>query len=280
MTQRSAPGALDLSEKLYVTLLRLYPPGFREEWGLHMSRTFRDHSREQYERDGLLGLIGLWLFTTLDVLKTALEERAHKGEFVMSKETLIRIGSLAMMIGGLLLVLASPIMFRNIYLEEIGGYAIYKIVFVASIIPILAGCIGLAAYAGPISRAGAWMAVAACAGVTVSAVAILLLGAQHDDQWWRFILLAYPALTAAVVIYGIAELREKRLPRWNAAPLIAGVLFASGLLISSVGYGGVAEPFGVWINVILWALMGLGWVVLGYAMLPPRTTEPASAGTS
>ncbi|MBX3048139.1 MAG: hypothetical protein KIT46_06025 [Anaerolineales bacterium] len=69
--------ALATSQKLFVQVLRWYPPGFRRAYGDQIAQVFRDCSREALESAGTRGLIGLWLATLPDLFKTALQEHFH-----------------------------------------------------------------------------------------------------------------------------------------------------------------------------------------------------------
>ena len=68
--------ALDISEHVYKALLKAYPKEFRREYGLQMAQAFRDSCGEELGRDGIVGLIKLWVRTLLDLVMTALVERS------------------------------------------------------------------------------------------------------------------------------------------------------------------------------------------------------------
>ena len=98
---------LPLSEHLYKILLYLYPRKFRATYEQQMRLTFRDACRVAYRRNGVGGLLSLWLPTLMDLIKTTLEGRARQGEITMSKErSMMFAGQLTLLIG-LLWVLAS-----------------------------------------------------------------------------------------------------------------------------------------------------------------------------
>jgi hypothetical protein len=65
-----------ISERVYRSLLRAYPRGFRDEYGDEMVRCFQDLCREQLEDSGALGLAALWTHTLREMLYTAFKERS------------------------------------------------------------------------------------------------------------------------------------------------------------------------------------------------------------
>jgi putative ABC transport system permease protein len=64
-----------LSDRLYASLLRLYPEAFRQEAGLDMAEMFRDLQREVRRRHGTPGLGWLWARSLWDVVRNAAAER-------------------------------------------------------------------------------------------------------------------------------------------------------------------------------------------------------------
>lgn len=66
--------ALHASQKVFARLVRLYPRGFRKEYGRQITQIFRDCSKEALSTAGLNGLIHLWLTTLPDLIKTAAQE--------------------------------------------------------------------------------------------------------------------------------------------------------------------------------------------------------------
>jgi putative ABC transport system permease protein len=56
-----------LSERLYRRLLKLYPAGFREEYGTPLQRQFRDEYRDVR---GVRGLVTLWFRTLVDLVRS------------------------------------------------------------------------------------------------------------------------------------------------------------------------------------------------------------------
>jgi putative ABC transport system permease protein len=68
---------LNLSERWFRLLLRLYPADFRDEMGLSVVETYRDRAREAMKRRGLPGLAGVWVHALVDTLHNGPGERVH-----------------------------------------------------------------------------------------------------------------------------------------------------------------------------------------------------------
>jgi hypothetical protein len=69
------PKIITLSDKIFRELLRLYPQGYRRDFGDLMALLFRDQCRAAWQRERYAGLLKLWLRTLPDLGKTSLIER-------------------------------------------------------------------------------------------------------------------------------------------------------------------------------------------------------------
>jgi hypothetical protein len=96
------------SERLYRALLAAYPKEFRWAYGREMAQVFRSMCREEFVSGGSGGLVRLWVRTLLDLLATALAERAKQAlgwsTLVGSSSKLVRWSGLAAAAGGVLLI--------------------------------------------------------------------------------------------------------------------------------------------------------------------------------
>jgi putative ABC transport system permease protein len=70
MRRRPAAIGTSLGSRLYLSLLRLYPREFREEYGAEMARLYRDRARDE-------SLFRLWPVLVADVLRTAPGEQLN-----------------------------------------------------------------------------------------------------------------------------------------------------------------------------------------------------------
>ena len=62
------------AERVYAILLRLYPRGYRRDFGPLMLQSFRDEVREALASSGYLGL-AFWLEVLADVVRSVWRER-------------------------------------------------------------------------------------------------------------------------------------------------------------------------------------------------------------
>ena len=121
------------------------------------------------------------------------------------------------------------------------------------------------------SRAG-WLGksgyVVSLVGLALWAVANLILGPP------------LPIIIAAIgmVLFGIATLRAKVLPRWSRSiPLVLGVLLIPGFFLTFPGFILDFPPFD-WVyafglsGYFTFIAQGLGWVLLGYALWSQKAT--------
>ena len=80
-----------LSTIIYEGLIRAYPKGFREKYGLEMAQVFREQCRDAVTNAGGFGLTQIWLRVLLDVVKSCPHEHvaALGGNMKMFKQALL-----------------------------------------------------------------------------------------------------------------------------------------------------------------------------------------------
>lgn len=156
---------------------------------------------------------------------------------------MLRLGALAAMLGGLafvvdgLIVLAGPE----------GRWT--NLVYVVAALLVLVGILGLnelqSEYLGRLGQAGLYVAVVALLGQVLG---ILVFLAGSSSLEWLIFPVGFLAVPIGLVLYGIATLRARVLPRWCGIGLIAVPLLA-------VVLGDAGE-----------ILFGLLWLALGYVL--------------
>jgi len=187
----------------------------------------------------------------------------------MSNETTLRIGGPAMILGGVLWSVGN---LGHMTMEYFGGID-FDPVWYFAFPPLLIGLYALTVYAGanyPM-RAAAWTVLVS------GAVAYLGMFVRVLVMFMLPVLL----MVLAMLIFGMTAQREKPLPRWNSvALLLVTPLFALIIVIVLSGLVSSETASGIYANVGLttvFGLIGLCWVLVGCAMLPPRLqTAPAA----
>jgi hypothetical protein len=283
-----------MSERLYAALLYLYPKEFRAVYGTQMCLTFRDACRAAYHQNGVGGLLALWLPTLLDLFKSALEERAQKGEITMSKTRLIALaGPLTSLVGLVWLVMfIGGLLLRFGQVGEEGFWDLFLVfwsfAFFLSFVPLLFALMGtrlrFSASASTLGRFGLTLSLAGGIGVIVSMLAYLLLSAVAPEPevgavpWVGYSAVAsFWSVWVGYILFGVDALRYRLLPRWNLLP---GLLGAT--IVLSLGF----EWFGVpaflpsqWLSPTLFiSINGACLVLLGISMMDQRQGhEPTPA---
>lgn len=275
-----------VSERLYGALLYLYPKEFRAAYGEQMRLTFRDACWVANRRNGLGGLLLLWLPTLLDLFKSALEERARQGEITMSKAKLMALaGPLTIVVGALWLAASiGDFAFQTGLLSDEALLGFVSIPFFLSFIPLPFALIGTQlrfhSSASGLGRLGLALSVAGSAGVLIAMLASILLGITAPEggepSWVNFVaVVCVHSIRIGYILFGVDALRYRLLPRWNLLPLLVGSTIVLGLALDWFGVPAFlptewADPF------LHFALTGAFWVLLGIALMNPRR-EPQPA---
>lgn len=282
-------GKFLISERLYGALLYLYPKQFRAAYGQQMRLTFRDACRVAYHRNGTGGLLVLWLPTLLDLFKSALEERARQGEITMSKARLIALaGPLTILMGSMWMVASIGEMV--ILVEPASADTFWDIFWFIpvslSYIPMLFALIGTRLRfhqaAGVPGRLGLVLSVAGCAGMIVSALALMLLGVMAPEVeqglWATYVLAVWlVSLKIGYMLFGVDALRYRLLPRWNLLPLLAGSTVVFSLAPNWFGVPSY-HPLQLAASFLQFAITGACWVLLGIVLMDHRR-EPQRSET-
>jgi hypothetical protein len=270
MQDRSGtPTAINLSVRMYKWLLAAYPGQFRAEYGHHMTQVFRDTCRRDYRR-GLSGMTSLWARTSLDLIRTTVEQHIERG-LDMNREKFVRWSGWALAAGGILfaagLILGS---FDTSDIDPIGGpNAVYEIGQVVGLvlgqILFVLGLLGLpSGYGRRSGGLGAALLVLAILGSVVSLVGLLAMSSYEDG--WLVWMGGFLAMNVSLAVFGIVAVRRRVFSRWNFAPILAGIgiplLFGIGIVgVDSVG--GQAPEWGSFLAV---GLTSIGLILIGYRM--------------
>ena len=197
----------------------------------------------------------------------------------MSSARLARWGGVAAIIAGLLWLVLRPLIEFSRNDRLLGRtYEDYNRLVPVPLLLFLVGLVGLhACYARTAGPLGIGGLVVAAIGVTAAAVGAVVEfwwagGIRQGDKagsdaGWMFFGLGYFGLLLGLMLFGIASQRSNALGRWSAVPLVMGAL-------------GPAWPFvsdWAWPSVFVQSLLGLGWVILGYALWSDGREGPVAS---
>jgi len=277
-----APVPVDLSVRLYNRLLAAYPGPFRAEYGRHMAQVFRDVCRRDYQRHGLPSIASLWARTSLDLVRTTVEEHIERG-LDMNREKFVRWSGWALMAGAVLFA-AGPIIgsFDSYDMDPIGGVdAVYEIGqavgLLFSQVLFVIGLLGLrSGYTGRSGGLGAGLLVLAVLGSVVSLGGLLAMSSLEGA--WQVWMDGFLTMTMALAVFGVVAVQLRVFSRWNSAPILAGVGFP---LLFGIGVAGVDSVNGQapeWASLLAVGLTCAGLLLIGYRMQADART-PRQAQT-
>jgi len=284
-------GELPVSERLYAALLHLYPKQFRLTYGQQMRLTFRDACRLAYHRNGMVGLLALWIPTVLDLLKSALEERARQGEIVMLKERWIALaGPLTMLVGALMLLGPISDLVQLVgppYTEALWEFFHFRTatVSLAVMLPAFVGTwLRYKESAGRLGRLGLILNVAGCVTFCLALSADFLLDIlqllEHPTGPNYAMAASIMSILIGHVLFGIDALRYKLLPRWNAMPLLVGLTTPLLGVLSVIMESALRiDRYQVELTIatLQSATVGLCWVLMGVALMGQKQAHEAVA---
>jgi hypothetical protein len=259
---RDSAATVDLSVRVYTWLLAAYPGAFRAEYGNHMAQVFRDVCMRDFRRGGARGMSSLWARTSLDLLRTTVEEHIERG-IDMSREKFVRWSGWALM-GGAILFGAGQIVGsfdpnRNDPIGGVGasyeigaivGLALGQVLFVIGLLGLRAG------YAERSGRLGGMALIVSVIGAGLSLAGILMMGLTESEFAWQAWAIGLLTMTLGLAVFGVVALRRKVFARWNFAPLLA----AATLLLPLSGLAGE------WVSALTVAAFSIGLILVGVRM--------------
>jgi hypothetical protein len=279
ITTRKDPILVALSSLAYRLLLVAYPAPFRSEYAPHMAQAFRDCCLRALRQDGPPGMLRLWSLTLVDWLTSVIEQHLVKGAH-MSKARFIRISGWALILGAAALLLAtiaatavSPAtsQYDARYRSTDPFFqTVQAFLFPTAVVLITAGIAGLYARYG--NRSGKLGRLGLILGVVGGGVTFLLMVGMftntENEALWLGMLFSIATMFGGLVMFGVATIRSRTLPRGNYLPVAAGLGFPI-VVITSLVYETIT---GRWLEmndlltasiflVTALALLGLGQIL-------------------
>jgi hypothetical protein len=276
--------SIQVSTAFYQALLVLYPKSHRCEYGPHMVQVFTDLLHDA-SKEGVNGVIKVWIRTLLDLIKTVIEERS-KGGIRMTKANFILFSSFLLMIGGLFWLPVSYGQFEQYWQDPFGGpdilYEIGQMFMGPAMLLVAIGLLGFILHYGKhLSR------FVKASLITSNAViaAMALLGIAGDLrlipktwEWvWFFFIIGMIIHLIGIIILGSFALRHHLLPRFNIALLLIGLPFPIYMFLGLIfelfqitPSSAISDGF----SASSMVAMGLGWFLIGYVFFKDQKTTP------
>jgi len=181
----------------------------------------------------------------------------------MKRINLIRLGGLAAMVGGVLFV-AAPL-FGRYSPQAYVFLPAMEVLLVVALLLVPVGMVGFHALQsqnyGRIGRAGFWTAVVASLAVVLGSASYLWWGSVFGSSLlWLAMPVGPLGLLVGFVLYGVATLQAKVLPRWCGVAFIVALPVA---LASSIP----------WSFASMFIVFGLMWLALSYALWSQRVAS-------
>jgi hypothetical protein len=284
--------SLSVSVHVYRALLVAYPKKFREHYETQMIQVFRDSFRYEYHRNGIFGVIDLWLHTFADLLVTALIERLMAGSRYMFSPKVTLWGGVAGLFSGMLWMMTG--------LAPLSGATTMVLALVLGLGGLVSlysrqsgqgGKLGLAGLVLGLLGSGTAIVFLCCWSFTFGRLSPSTIRTDPELAAPGILLLALAMMTAGMgpASLGIASLRAKTLPRWQGLPLGLGLLnFIEGVILWFFYYVPMSQgrnPFDPWppqgyiFHVVVLVLLGLGWMSLGLKLADEavKVTQPPPA---
>ena len=249
-------------QRIYRSLLRLYPADYRQTYGDQMVQLFGDQLREDGGR--------AWLTAPVDVISTAASEHLRRNRPMAHSLTLAPtpvarlLGMLGVLGGAVLLAafvieIAPEVNWLRLALFNVGAIA------------VAIGAHRVQASASPLLTLSATILVV----VTNSLYLLTVLAAEQVEipRLGLIYVVIGGAMWLSDLWFGLVTFRLRVLSRWAALALIVG----SGFAFIGMGAFGLTVP-GTPLNAVIMtglATHGLGWILLGLDVALRR--QPAVA---
>ena len=277
------------SIRVYQLLLNAYPTKFQQEYGLHMVQVFHDCCLRALRQGGGNGILKLWAVTLFDLIQSVISEHARK-EIEMKKEMKpedVRMAGWALIWGAAAFVISLFLLIigearNDMFWGQLSG------LLMMSLIPALlvGGLLGVRNRYG--DKVGQFGKNILLLGVILGPLTTLIgffgmLGLfENRNIGWHLTYVGPGVLFAGLALFGIVALYKRPLPRWNVAPVLAGLWYP----IAVLSHIFIGMRHGNWLSggpsyamaPILFIIQAIALAALGYILksdVPEETPAPA-----
>jgi hypothetical protein len=270
-TDSQSPKLLTLSERAYRTLLILYPADFRDEYGQQMVQVFRDVCRDVYRHGGANELANWWATAVFDLVQAVIAER-RKVNLIMSQAKFIQWTGWLFILGGTFFAVSSIGQLQptssNVF-DGVHQLSLYALV--PGMVLIMLGLFGVwLRYKVDMHLFGKISLIAALIGAVIMSFGWLFTLTAGNGYWNVFMIGWLIQLMGQSVFGGFATTTHL-LPKWNFALLI-GSGFPLTVVVLVLSSQTAASSVN-WVAFAILLLIGIGWLMTGWAL----NSQPSSA---
>lgn len=202
----------------------------------------------------------------------------------MSKSTFIRMSGWSLVLGAITFMFAWLISIRdvpeynpnNFLSRPIDLYLEYAnaILLPVTLLLLLVGMIGLyLRYRDETNGFGKFGLIAGVLGGVISFGAAIPLFTNGTDWSWTAWMVGFMLYFLGLVLFGIAAMRDKLLPRWNALPILTGIWFPILIIVTSQMEWETTQ----FIDLGVFLLTAIGLAGLGFTLKSDTHEEVALA---
>jgi hypothetical protein len=247
-----------LSERVYRTLLVLYPADFRRAYGPQMAQVFRDVCRDTYCQGGTAGLVNWWAAALFDLLATVIAERRKVG-FTVSQAKFIQWSGWLCIFGGIFLLASSIGQLNSV--SGFGAVSLYALV--PGMALIMLGLFGiLLRYNAHLNLFGKSSLLLTLAGAGVTSVGLLLTLTAHYVNGYNLFIAGWLVQVAGHSVFGGFVMTTHLLPKWNFALLIGSALPITVIVLVLSNQQATSG----WAASAMLLVIGISWLLTGWAL--------------
>jgi len=200
----------------------------------------------------------------------------------MTKEKFVRLSGWALMLAGATFMLGFALGGQETsFSDPLGGQDAFVEYSQLVLIPLAmasftVGMLGMRSrYGAQVGGFGSISLLVGAVGGAIGFVGAIGLGLKVDgDGWWITWISGMLLVLVGLLLFGIAAVRKRPLPRWNALPLITGSLF---LLIPIAGLITGSDELSVPVLATIFLLIAAGFVALGFVVQGDAVEEMKAA---